>query len=68
VTSRSSVASPRFHPSKGAQALVRPTPDQGLQTQSNSLGISLGGARGPGIAQQTVVDVKGLLHTDNYAI
>ena len=42
--------------------------NQRLETETNGIGICLGTAGCLGVSQQPLVDVKGLLHTYDYAI
>jgi len=58
----------RLRPSKGPKAVVRRVPHQGLQPQSNGVGIRGRSTRQLRLFDELVVDVEGLLHTDNYTI
>lgn len=58
----------RLGPAKRTQTLVRPMPHQGLETEPDRVGICLRSRRRLGVAQEALVDMKCLLHTDDYAI
>jgi glycine/D-amino acid oxidase-like deaminating enzyme len=61
------LAGPWFGTAKRAKAFVRTASHQRLETQANGIGICFRPGRGPGVLQQALVDVKGLLHTYDYA-
>ena len=50
------------------QPLVRAVANQRLETETNGIGICLGTAGRLGVSQQPLVDMKGFLHTYDYAI
>lgn len=58
----------RLGPAKRTQTLVRPMANQGLETEPDRVGIRLRSRSRPGVALQALVDMKRLLHTDDYAI
>lgn len=62
------IACARLRPAERAKTFVRRASNQGLETKPNRVGIGPGAGRRPGVPQEALVDMKGLLHTDNYAI
>ena len=54
---------------RGAREDVRTrASNQGLETKPNRVGVGPGSGGRPGVPQEVLVDVEGLLHTYNYAI
>src|SRR5262245_47496146 len=53
---------------KNAKPFIGGVPHERLETESDGIGVRPRAARRPGVAQETLVDVKCLLHTDDYAI
>lgn len=49
-----------------SQALVRGAAHQGLQTEPDGVGVGLRPGGCPGLTEETLIDVEGLLHTDNH--
>ena len=58
----------RLRSTELAQALVSGRAHQGLQTETDGLGVSRGTARQFGLLEDGVVDVESFLHMDNYAM
>lgn len=53
---------------ESAEPLVRPAANERLKPEANRVGVRSGAGRGARLAQQALVDVQRLLHTDKYAI
>ena len=62
------IACARLRPAERAKTLVRRASNQGLETKPNRVGVGPGPGCRPGVPQEVLVDVEGLLHTYNYAI
>ena len=45
-----------------AQSVVGGLANQRFEAETDRVGIALGAARGPGIAEQGLIDMQGLLH------
>ena len=53
---------------ESAEPLVRAAANQRLKSEANGVGVRSGAGRGARLAQETLVDVQGLFHTDDCAI
>jgi hypothetical protein len=50
------------------EALVCGVADQGFEAEAHGFGVGCGTSDGPRLGEELLVDVQGLLHTDEYAI